>query len=150
MKIDAAGRDFIYKQEGVRLKAYLDSVNVPTIGVGMTYYPGTGKKVQMGDVIRLAQCDSMFTAIVAYHEDAITKAITVPITQNQFNALVSMPYNIGPAGFSKSTLLKRINANSSAHLIRAAFLMWQKAAGGVNWVLVKRRNEEADLLLKAT
>jgi lysozyme len=147
VKIDKAGRDFIYKHEGVRLKAYLDSVNVPTIGVGMTYYPGTGKKVQIGDVISLAQCDSMFTAIVASYEAAVTKAITVSITQSQFNALVSMAYNIGTAGFSKSTLVKRINASSSADLIKAAFLMWNKSGGKVNSTLSKRRNDEANLFL---
>ena len=147
MKIDVAGRNFIYKQEGVRLKAYLDSAKVPTIGVGMTYYPATGAKIKMGDTISLADCDSMFTAIVASYEAAVTKAITVPVSQSQFNALVSMAYNIGTAGFSKSTLVKRINANASDDLIKAAFLMWNKAGGDVNSTLTKRRNDEANLYL---
>ena len=50
MRIDLEGRKYIYNEEGVRLKAYKDVAGIPTIGVGFTYYPGTGKKVQIGDV----------------------------------------------------------------------------------------------------
>jgi lysozyme len=147
VKIDKSGRDFIYLKEGVRLKAYKDVVGVSTIGCGMTYYPG-GKKVQMGDVISLTQCDSMFTVIVADFEKAVSNAIKVPLTQNQFNALVSLAYNIGAAGFSKSTLVKRINAGESPELITAAFNMWNKAGGKVNNTLTNRREDEAKLYFK--
>jgi lysozyme len=144
MKIDSVGRNFIYLKEGVRLKAYKDVVGIPTIGVGFTYYPG-GKKVQMADVISLKQCDDIFTAVVADFEKAVSAAIKVPLTQNQFNALVSLAYNIGTAGFSKSTLVKRINAGESPESITAAFNMWNKAGGKVNSTLTKRRADEAKL-----
>ena len=151
MRIDKYGRDFIYKHEGVRLKAYLDVAGVATIGAGFTYYPG-GKKVKIGDTITLNQCDAMFTTIVADYEDAVTKAVKVPINQNQFNALVSFSYNVGigngSRGFLGSTLLKRINAKSLDDLIKAAFLMWIKASGKVNQDLKQRRIDEADLFLK--
>lgn len=153
MRIDSTGRDFIYKQEGIRLKAYYDVAEVATIGVGMTYYPATGKNVKIGDTISLEQCDSMFTSMVKTYEDAVTAAVKVPLTQSQFNALVSFTYNVGignaTKGFLGSTLLKRINAKASADLIKAAFLMWIKASGKVVPDLKKRRSMEADLFIKS-
>lgn len=153
MTLDKAGRDFIYKQEGVRLKAYYDIAEVATIGVGMTYYPGTGKNVKIGDTISLEQCDSMFALMVKSYENAVNKAVKVPINQTQFNALVSFTYNVGignaSKGFLGSTLLKRINAKSSPDLIKAAFLMWVKAGGKVSSTLKNRRTLEADLFNKA-
>lgn len=146
--IDSKGRDFLYLKEGVRLKAYLDVVGVPTIGVGFIYYPG-GKKVKMGDTINLKQCDEMFAAVVADFEKAVSAAIKVPINQNQFNALVSLAYNIGTPRFAKSTLVTRINAGASPELINAAFAMWNKGGGVVNKVLSQRRADEAKLYLKS-
>ena len=147
MRIDNTGRDFIYKQEGVKLKAYKDVAGIPTIGVGFTFYPG-GKKVAMGDVITLAQCDTMFTAIVSNFEDAVTKAVKVPINQNQFNALVSFSFNVGTVAFSSSTLLKKINSKSPEADIRAQFALWKKAGGKIVDDLVERRKDEADLYFK--
>lgn len=148
MKIDKAGRDLIYHFEGVRLKAYNDVVGVPTIGVGFTYYPG-GKKVQIGDTITQTECDTMFTAIVASYEEAVLKLVTVPVNQNQFNSLVSFSFNVGTSALKGSTLLKRVNAKSSPDLIKAAFLMWNKAGGKVNADLQERRIKEADLFNKS-
>jgi lysozyme len=153
MRIDAAGRKLIYVFEGVVLHAYLDVVGIPTIGAGMTYYPGTGKNVKIGDTITLEQCDSMFTAMVKSYEDVVTAAVKIPLTQSQFNALVSFTYNVGignaTKGFLGSTLLKRINAKASPDLIKAAFLMWVKAGGIVVADLKKRRTLEADLFNKS-
>lgn len=147
MRLDEPGRDFIYKQEGVRLKAYLDVASIPTIGVGFTYFPG-GKKVKIGDSITLSQCDSMFITIVADFENAVNKLVKVTLTQSQFNSLVSFSFNCGTAALAGSTLLKRINAKSSPELIKAAFLMWVKAGGKINADLVRRRTQEAELFLK--
>jgi lysozyme len=149
MKIDAAGVKLIENFEGIRLKAYQDWVGIWTIGCGMTRYPKTGKKVQSGETITQAECDSMFLELVKDFEEAVTEAIKVTLTQSQFNALVSLCYNIGTTGFSNSTLVKRINAKASSDLIRAAFLLWIKAGGKFSRTLTKRRNEEADLFLKA-
>ena len=148
MRLDAAGRNFIYKQEGVRLKAYLDVAGVPTIGVGFTYYPG-GKKVKIGDTITLTQCDTMFITIVADFENAVNKLVKVTLTQSQFNSLVSFSFNCGTSALASSTLLKRINAKTSPELIKNAFLMWVKAGGKVNSTLQHRRNLEADLFINS-
>ena len=73
------------------------------------------------------------------------KAITADIGQNQFDALVSLAYNIGVSAFAKSTVAKRVNANPNDPTIRDAFLLWSKAAGKVLAGLVRRRTAEADL-----
>ncbi|MGF7075349.1 lysozyme [Mucilaginibacter sp. 3215] len=147
MKIDKEGLEFIKEHEGIILHAYKDVVGVWTIGIGCTYYPN-GTAVKEGDTITQAQCDDLFFNVVQRFEKAVTAAITVPINQHQFNALVSLAYNIGSAGFAKSTLVKRINTGASPDLIRAAFAMWNKAGGVINSTLVKRRKDEADLYLK--
>ena len=149
MKIDKEGRDFIYKHEGVRLKAYSDVVGVPTIGVGFTYYPG-GKKVKLGDAITQEQCDEMFTAIVASFEEAVNNLVKIPINQHQFNALVSFAFNVGTVALGKSTLLKFINSKASAQSIEAAFEMWDKAGGKVLSDLLQRRKDEAALFNKSS
>jgi lysozyme len=146
--IDKAGRDFIYKEEGVRLKAYLDVAGIPTIGVGFTYYP-SGKKVQLGESINMYQCDLMFDTVVKTYENAVNKAVKVPLNQSQFNALVSFTFNVGAGAFQKSTLLKKINNGAAESEIRTEFLKWKIAGGKVIDGLLKRRIREANLYYKA-
>jgi len=147
VKIDKEGLGFIKEHEGVILHAYKDVVGVWTIGIGCTYFQN-GKPVKEGDKITQAQCDDLFLNVVQRFEKAVTAAIIIPLNQNQFNALVSLAYNIGTAGFAKSTLVKRINSGASPDLIRVAFAMWNKAGGKINTTLVKRRKDEADLFYK--
>lgn len=147
-KIDGAGRQFIYHQEGVRLKAYKDVAGIPTIGVGFTWYPESGKKVQLGDEITQEQCDEIFDKVVSSFESGVSRVIKVELNQNQFNALVSFSYNVGLKALDNSTLLKKINANAEPADIKVAFMMWIKAGGKINEDLKKRRLAEANLFLK--
>lgn len=140
MKIDKNGTDFIYKEEGVRLVAYKDQVGIPTIGVGFTYYPKKGKKVQMGDKIIAVECDIIFNEIVKLYEEAVNRSIKVVLTQNQFNALVSLCFNIGAAAFAGSTLVKKINLKSPIGEIEKWFLVWCNA-GGMPILLDRRKRE---------
>ncbi|GAA4907193.1 lysozyme [Mucilaginibacter defluvii] len=148
MRIDKAGRDFIYKEEGVKLKAYLDVAGVPTIGVGFTYYPHGGK-VKLADIITLKQCNEYFTTIVQSFENAVSKAVKINLNQHQFNALVSFSFNVGIQAFKSSTLLEKINAQSTEQDIRAEFLKWKRAGGKVVDGLLKRRMREANLYFTA-
>ena len=141
MKIDIKGRAFIYQEEGVKLNAYLDQVGIPTIGVGFTFYPGTGKKVKMGDKITQLECDQIFDKIIKLYEEGVNGAVKVVLTQNQFNALVSLCFNIGVA-FSKSTLVKKLNAKSPLVEIEKWLLVW-KNAGGKPILLPRRKREFA-------
>lgn len=143
MKIDKRGKDFIYQEEGVLLNAYKDQVGIPTIGVGFTYYPGTGKKVKMGDKITQIECDLIFKEIVKLYEEAVNRSINVVLTQNQFNALVSLCFNIGCAAFAGSTLVKKINAKSPKIEIEKWLTAWKNAGGRP--ILLARRQRELKL-----
>jgi len=75
----------------------------------------------------------------------VSKLVTSPLDQGQFNSLVSLMYNIGPANFEKSTLLRKVNFNHFDPSIRAEFLKWNKAGGNVLKGLTIRRKTEADI-----
>lgn len=148
MKIDTTGANLIKQFEGCKLKAYLDSVKVPTIGWGNTQYEN-GSKVKLGDTITQERADELFLLIVAKFEDGVTKLLRWQITQNKFNALVSFAYNVGLGNLGKSTLLKKVNANPSDPSILAEFAKWNKAGGKVLLGLTRRRKAESDLYFTA-
>jgi lysozyme len=142
--VDQAGIDFIAKEEGCILRPYLDSVGVPTIGIGCTYYPG-GIRLKMTDPsITREKAYDLFKAVLHHYETAVWSFTRDDINQNQFNALVSICYNIGVNGFRSSTLLKRVNQDPSNPDIREAFLMWSRA-GSNKSALLGRRKREAKL-----
>lgn len=138
--MDESGINFLIKEEGIVLKPYLDSVGVPTIGVGCTYYED-GTRVKMTDPsITRTRAIQLFKNVLKTYETAVWSVTRDDINQNQFNALVSICYNIGVAGFKGSTLLKRVNNNPKDASITEAFKMWRKPA-----VLLNRRIREAKL-----
>jgi lysozyme len=145
MKLNTQGYRLICMFEGFSAKPYLCSAKVPTIGYGNCYYLN-GKKVTLLDKpITELEAFEMFKAIADKFADKVSKLVTTPVDQNQFNALVSLAYNIGPANFQKSTLLKKVNFNHNDPSIRAEFLKWNKAGGQVLKGLTIRRTAEADL-----
>jgi len=123
-----------------------------TIGYGSTYFHD-GKRVKPGD--RLAsetQADSLLRNTLGQYEDAVNQNAKVPLTQNQFDALVSFAYNEGTGALRESTLLVKLNeANYAAAAIH--FLAWDKITDPetgkkiVCDTLVKRRKEESQLFL---
>jgi len=145
MKLNTQGYRLICMFEGFSAKPYLCSAKVPTIGYGNTYYLN-GKKVTLLDKpITELEAFEMFKAIADKFADKVSKLVTSPVDQNQFNSLCSLCYNIGPANFQKSTLLKKVNFNHNDPSIRAEFLKWNKAGGQVLKGLTIRRTAEADL-----
>lgn len=145
MKLNTQGYRLICMFEGFSAKPYLCSAKVPTIGYGNTYYLN-GRRVSLLDKpITELEAFEMFKAIADKFADKVSKLVTTPVDQNQFNALVSLAYNIGPANFAKSTLLKKVNFNHNDPSIRAEFLKWNKAGGQVLKGLTIRRTAEADL-----
>lgn len=163
MILDQKGREFIQANEGLRLKAYLDSGGLPTIGYGTTIYP-SGFKVKLGDTCTKEQADSYFIHDISGFESGVSSVILnkkdidagvtrdIPILkQNQFNALVSLSYNIGSAAFAKSTLRKVVNSKdrNNQSLISGAFLAWNKVRiNGVLEVsdgLTNRRKKEIEM-----
>jgi lysozyme len=145
MKLNTQGYRLICMFEGFSAKPYLCSAKVPTIGYGNCYYLN-GKKVTLLDKpITELEAFEMFKAIADKFADKVSKLVTTPVDQSQLNALVSLCYNIGPANFQKSTLLKKVNFNHNDPSIRAEFLKWNKAGGQVLKGLTIRRTAEADL-----
>lgn len=136
--INPAGLALIENAEGLRLAAYLDTGNVPTIGYGHTH------NVKLGDKCSRAQAEQWLGEDIASAENAVEHLVTVPLTDNQFAALVSFAYNVGFVSFAKSTLLKRLNegqyANVPSFLKAWVFDNGKRIAG-----LESRRNSEAAL-----
>jgi lysozyme len=109
MKMSPAGRNVLADREGRRLKAYRDSVGVWTIGVGHTSAAGPPKVVP-GLTIMQAECDVIFARDLAAFEASVQRIVTGPLRQHEYDALVSFCYNIGQAGFARSTVACRLNA----------------------------------------
>lgn len=144
-KLDENGYKLIQEVEGLSLVPYKCSAGVATIGYGVTFYP-SGKKVTLQDApISLATAKWMLKETANKFAADVDKMIKANINQNQFNAIVSLAYNIGLAGIAKSSLLKKVNANPNDPTIRNSFLVWNKAGGKVLNGLTKRRTKEANL-----
>lgn len=145
MKLDAAGIDFIVTEEGMVLRPYFDAAGVATIGVGCTYYED-GRKVKITDKpITEARAISLFLTLVKDFEYTVNRIINVNINQNQFNALVSLCFNIGSAALINSTVIKMINKKAPIYEIEAWWLVWNKAAGKP--ILLDRRKREIQLYI---
>ncbi len=125
--------------EGLRLNAYQDSAGVWTVGYGHT-----GPDVRRGLTITTARAEALLLADLARFEAAVDGAVTVPLTDNQFGALVSFAFNVGEAAFRKSTLLKRLNAGRHDD-VPAQLARWVHAGGKRVQGLVNRRAAEAGL-----
>jgi len=87
--------------------------------------------------------DMLMKELVEY-ENYVNTLVTVPLSQNQFDALVSWVYNLGSSNFQASTMLKVINANDMVN-VPAQIMRWNKAGGKVLEGLTRRRQAEADL-----
>jgi lysozyme len=125
MKLSEQGIQLIKSFEGLRLSAYRDVAGIWTIGYGSTHYHD-GKPVKPGD--KLAdeqQADALFSNTLGQYEDAVNQYVKVPLTQSQFDALVSFTYNEGTGALKESTLLKKLNEKD---YVDAAdqFLVWNK------------------------
>ena len=141
MKTSKAGIALICSWEGFSAKPYLCSAKVPTIGYGSTRY-ADGRAVTMADQpITLDEAQKLFATNLPQYEQAVEKAVTVPLKQNEFDALVSLCYNIGAGALGKSTLVHLLNKNKRV-AAAAQFLLWNKAGGVVIKGLADRRAAE--------
>ncbi|MEJ5048634.1 lysozyme [Chryseobacterium culicis] len=142
MKTSQKGINLIVSFEGFSAKPYLDSAGIPTIGYGNTYYPG-GNKVTMKDPeITKEKGAELFAAVLPTYEKIVNSKVKVPLTQNQFDALVSHTYNTG----GSDTLFFLINKKAADSEIEDWFTKRYITAGGkVLNGLIRRRKGEADL-----
>ena len=138
MNVGERGLALIKEFEGVRLAAYLDSVGVPTIGYGHT------KDVQMGDTCTPEQANEWLREDCEDAENCVNSAVSVPLTECEFDALVSFVFNLGCGNFRKSTLLRKL-LDSDYDGAAIEFRKWDKAGGQVLAGLTRRRLAEARL-----
>ncbi len=148
MKLSEEGLRLIKSFEGyhTRLKdgscaAYLCPAGVPTIGYGCTV------GVRLGMVWTEQQAEDALAKEVSRFEDAVNRLVTVPINQNEFDALVSFAYNCGEGALAKSSILRRLNKGDRKGAAQA-FHLWNKGGGRILAGLVSRRAREAALFLK--
>jgi len=127
------------QSEGCRLTAYQDQVGVWTIGYGHT-----GADVVSGLTITQAQADALLVSDVAAAAAFVNQAVTVPLQQDEFDALVDFVFNLGRAAFAGSTLLKDLNAGDFAGAA-GQFDLWDHAGGQVVAGLLRRRQQETAL-----
>ena len=137
MKLDKKGYKALHDREGLRLKPYLDTRGVPTIAMGNTFYEN-GKKVTMMDKpITKIEAEKLGKIIADRFASEVNSLIKTNVNQNQFNALVSIAYNIGVNSFKTSSFLKLVNKNPNDPKIKEAIMLWTK-----NKELIGRRKSE--------
>ena len=140
MNTSAEGIALIKKFEGCELKAYQCSAGVWTIGYGHT------KDVVEGMEITQEEAEQMLVDELHEYESYINKYVTVALSQNQFDALVSWVYNLGPVNLTASTMLKVLNSGEYED-VPAQMKRWNKAGGKVLEGLIRRREAEACLFV---
>lgn len=142
MNISENGIAFIKKEEGERLNAYLDSAGNPTIGVGHTGYVD-GLPIGINTQITATKSSELLLQDLAIVQAEIEMNVTIQLTQNQYDALCSLIFNIGTGAFNRSTIRQKLN-NGDIKGAADAFLMWKKAGNSPN-ILLPRRLREREL-----
>lgn len=122
--------------ESCKLTAYQDSVGVWTIGWGHT------AGVKKGDNWTQDEADDILLNDLEKFEGYVNQYVKVPLTQNQFDALVSWTFNLGPGNLKSSTMLIKLNEKNYDE-VPSQMKRWNKAGGKVLRGLERRRNAEA-------
>ena len=145
MSVSNKGVDLICEFEGEQLIAYDDGVGIWTIGFGTIKYPN-GVRVKKGDTCTLEQAKEYMRHDLIEFEHTVNISVKVPLNQNQFDALVSLAYNIGSNAFKSSTLVKKLNTGDYQGAADQ-FNVWINAGGKRMQGLVNRRDREKLLFL---
>lgn len=149
--ISPKGFQIIREFEGTKLTSYQDSKGVWTIGTGTIKYPN-GERVRAGQTCTLVQAEQYLKNDCLWVDSTLDSLVKVPVTQNQFDALASLVYNIGQTQFASSSLLRYLN-EGRYDLAANSFAPWNKVTKkGVKVTepgLTKRRAKEAALFRAA-
>lgn len=148
MQASNNGIELIKRFEGCSLTAYPDpgTGGTPwTIGYGWTGNVD-GKPIRPGMKIDQATADRLLRTGIVSYDQAVSKMLKLSVTQNQYDALVSLAYNIGTRALSTSTLMKKLNAGDYGGAADE-FLRWNKSGGKVMPGLSNRRGAERALFL---
>ena len=147
MNVNKQGIQLVKSFEGCFLNAYLCPAKVWTIGYGSTKYPN-GKSVKQGDKITQQESETLLSDTLDEFSKGVSKLIKVELNDNQFSALVSFAFNLGIGALSKSTLLKKVNANPNDKTIEQEFMKWVNKGSSFEKGLTRRREAEWKLYSK--
>ena len=139
-QINQAGKKLIEEFEGLRLTAYKDSRDIPTIGYGHT------KNVHLGLTITKQQAEEFLSQDLRVAEAGVQDHVKVSLNDNQFAALVSFVFNLGAGNLASSTLLRELNAGNY-QAAADQFPRWDHAGKSVLPGLKRRREAERKLFL---
>jgi lysozyme len=148
MKLTDHGLDLIKSHEGLRLNAYPDPATGGdpwTIGYGHTSRAGP-PPVRPGMSITRAQAEEILKSDLRKFEAEVQRMVKVPLNDNQYSALVSFCFNVGPGNLQKSGVLRAVNAKQFGQ-VPSRLMQWNKAAGKVMKGLTRRRAEEGRLFI---
>ena len=147
-RINAAGLSLVKEFEGFEPSWYKDPVGIRTIGYGHTDAAGDPKYAATKSlVLSEAKATEILRNDLQKYADAVSKAVTVPLNDNQFDALVSWCYNVGPGAMAGSTLVRKLNAGDYA-AVPFELSKWNKAGGKVLPGLTRRRAAEGSLFTR--
>jgi lysozyme len=155
MNISDNGLALIKREEKFMPRKYYCEARRPTIGYGHVILPAEAAKLNTATLTEAEASALLRHDVQTSYGAHVSRMLTRAVTQNQYDAMVSLCFNIGTGGFSKSSVLRLANAGSrDATAIRAAFGLWTKYTDPetkqlrVSAGLTKRRAREADLYLK--
>lgn len=140
--ITKEGLGLIKRFEGFSPVIYPDAAGLPTIGYGHLLRPGEAEMFRNG--ISKEAGVALLIKDVEASEQAVLRLITVPLTDGQFNALVSFTFNLGSGALQRSTLRRKVNREEHAY-VPAEFMKWVWAGGRKLEGLIRRREAEAQL-----
>ncbi len=141
LTLSLGGVLFIQGWEGTKTTAYLDSVGVPTICTGST------RAVRIGQVADLQECQERLVYDTGVSGKAVQRCVQAPVTQRQYDALVSLGFNIGGGALCGSTLVRKLNSGDCRGAAQQ-FLRWDYAGKQRLRGLTKRRQAESAEFIK--
>jgi len=146
MKTNQPGIDLVKRFESLQLTAYICPAGIPTIGYGHTATV-TIEDVKTGKTITEEEAEALLKQDLEGSERAVERYVSVPLTDNQFSALVSFTFNVGSGSLKNSTLRKKLNAGDYDS-VPGELSRWVKAGGKTLQGLVRRREAEGRLFVQ--
>lgn len=143
LKTSENGIKLIKHYEGCQLKAYLCHTGKITIGFGHTSFI-KGRVLTINDVITQEEANNLLKEDIVVFEKGVNQLVSVPINQNQFDAMASLAFNIGLGNFKESSVLKNVNKKDFTNAEKS-FMLWVNVNHKPCQGLIKRRSSEVYL-----
>ena len=147
MKTSLNGLNLIKQFEGIKTSPYVDCAGLWTVGIGHLIGNGHSLPDSYNRMFSVDECYALLATDVTRIERGVARFISVPLTQNQFDALVSFTYNLGIGTLQRSQIRQKINRGDIQSAIQS-WAKYNKANGIVKKGLTARRNAEIALFIR--